>query len=240
MSLEGQDAINLGTEKEPQIYTYGDIKKSMVDAEVDDPLFQYIMSVDSEQNRIKEELKEKDNAFMKNDGESYLQTMQDDAWTRDLYKKQPKGFIPIDPYADKGVTTPKVVDTEPVNKIDYSDRANVQPIKGGTWVKQDDGKRILVKNEWKDEYENPTITDTKTLKQEIFDKSNRPDFKTGFSGKLDGFLTMFNPNMKSKLKAMTFKFWNLMDKGTEEALEEANKLGQRISSEIDNKIKFPN
>ena len=127
------------------------------------------------------------------------------------------------------------MDKGPAHKIDYSDRGDVQPVKGGVWVKQDDGKRILVKNEWKDEYENPTIVDAKNLKQEIFDKSNRPDFKTGFSGKLDGFLSMFNPDMKSKLKTMTFKFWGLMDAGK---TDEANKLGQRISSEIDNKIKF--
>ena len=235
MKIEGQDAINLGTAKDPEMRTYGDIKTSLINKKQDDPLYQYLMSIESEQNKIKEELKAKDDAFMKNDGESYLQTMQDDAWTRDLYKKQPKGFIPIDPYAKKDITTTEVVDKGPAYKIDYSDRANVQPTKGGVWVKQDDGKRLFVKDEWKDEYESPTIIDTKTLKQEIFDKSNRPDYKTGFSGKLDGFLSMFNSDMKYKLKAMTFSFWKMMDEGR---TDEANKMGQRISSLIDNKIKF--
>ena len=93
MSLEGQPAINIGTAKKEDIRTYGEIRNALRDKGVNDELYQYLMSVDSETERIKEELKEKDNAFMKNDGESYLQTMQDDEWTKNLYKQQPKGFV---------------------------------------------------------------------------------------------------------------------------------------------------
>ncbi len=191
MKIEGQDAINLGTAKDPEMRTYGDIKTSLINKKQDDPLYQYLMSIESEQNKIKEELKTKDDAFMKNDGESYLQTMQDDAWTRDLYKKQPKGFVPIAPVG--GVITPTEVVPKVkkrsaeiqkdnltastvgqktqgnVIEIDYSDKANVQPVKGGVYI-----NKKYIKNEHLKEYQNPTIANSNTLKQSIFDKSNKP------------------------------------------------------------------
>ena len=53
---------------------------------------------------------------MKNDGVSYLQTMQDDEWTKNLYKQQPKGFVPEAPFEQKKDGGPKIDISESVNK----------------------------------------------------------------------------------------------------------------------------
>ena len=87
MNIEGEQVLNFGTEKDPDMKTYGDIRDALIDKQVSDPFYQYLTSLTSQQNQVKEELKEKDNAFMKNDGQSYLQTMQDDEWTRALLIK---------------------------------------------------------------------------------------------------------------------------------------------------------
>ena len=124
-------------------------------------------------------------------------------------------------------------------EIDYSDRANVQPIKSGVWLKQDSGKRIFVKSKHLKEYQNPTIRNTEDVKKAIFDKSNKPDYKKGFpeESELDAFLEIYNPGQKNKLKTMVFRFWSLMDKGE---TVKANDLGQKISKLIDSKLVLPN
>ena len=123
-------------------------------------------------------------------------------------------------------------------EIDYSDKANVQTIKGGVYLKIDDKKKF-VKNSQIPEYQNPTIRNEQDFFNELMDKKNRPDYKKGFpeGSPIEVFLSLYNPKIKKKLENKIYAMWlNLGQRKN----ERANEIGQQIQQIIKNsKVNYP-
>ena len=123
-------------------------------------------------------------------------------------------------------------------EIDYSDKANVQTIKGGVYLKINDKKKFI-KSSQIAEYQNPTIRDEQDFFNELMDKKNRPDYKKGFpeGSPIEVFLSLYNPKIKKKLENKIYGMWlNLGQRKN----ERANEIGQQIQQIIKNsKVNYP-
>jgi hypothetical protein len=212
-----------------------------------------------------EQLKNIDTIYSKRVGSSYLQginqtpSIKDDINTifgiekpKDKIKKQPqiKKQPEVDTVKDDKVipenqiTENKLAATQDKKtkgnfiEIDYSDKANVQTIKGGVYLKIDDKKKF-VKNSQIPEYQNPTIRNEQDFFNELMDKKNRPDYKKGFpeGSSVEVFLSLYNPKIKKKLENKIYAMWlNLGQRKN----ERANEIGQQIQQIIKNsKVNYP-
>tara|TARA_R100001594_G_C4053723_1_gene265480 strand:- start:6962 stop:8737 length:1776 start_codon:yes stop_codon:yes gene_type:complete len=96
---------------EDESYTYGDIRAVMSGEETASPeLAGYLSSLETNLNQVKETLKNKDSAYMKNDGGSFLAGMEKSPWTEGLHDLQ-TGFVPKT-YGEKKITTTAPVITK--------------------------------------------------------------------------------------------------------------------------------
>jgi len=123
-------------------------------------------------------------------------------------------------------------------EIDYSDKANVQTIKGGVYLNINNKKKF-VKNSQISEYQNPTIKNEQDFFNELMDKKNQPDFKKGFpeGSSIEVFLSLYNPKIKNKLKSKVYAMWSSL---AQRKNERANEIGQQIQQIIKNsKINYP-
>ena len=212
-----------------------------------------------------EQLKNIDTIYSKRVGSSYLQginqtpSIKDDINTifgiekpKDKIKKQPqiKKQPEVDTVKDDKVTPVNQItenklaatqDKETKGnfiEIDYSDKANVQTIKGGVYLKINDKKKF-VKNSQIPEYQNPTIKNEQDFFNELMDKKNRPDYKKGFpeGSSIEVFLSLYNPKLKKKLESKIYGMWLLLGQRKN---ERANEVGQQIQQIIKNsKVNYP-
>jgi hypothetical protein len=212
-----------------------------------------------------EQLKNIDTIYSKRVGSSYLQginqtpSIKDDINTifgiekpKDKIKKQPqiKKQPEVDTVKDDKVipenqiTENKLAATQDKKtkgnfiEIDYSDKANVQTIKGGVYLKINDKKKF-VKNSQIPEYQNPTIKNEQDFFNELMDKKNRPDYKKGFpeGSSIEVFLSLYNPKLKKKLESKIYGMWLLLGQRKN---ERANEVGQQIQQIIKNsKVNYP-
>tara|TARA_Y100000592_G_scaffold36905_2_gene58491 strand:- start:1621 stop:3255 length:1635 start_codon:yes stop_codon:yes gene_type:complete len=123
-------------------------------------------------------------------------------------------------------------------EIDYSDKANVQTVKGGVYLNINNTKKF-VKNSQLSEYQNPTIKNEQDFFNELMDKKNQPDFKKGFpeGSSIEVFLSLYNPKIKKKLKTKVYAMWSSLAQGKN---ERANEIGQQIQQIIKNsKVNYP-
>ena len=101
-----------GTKNEPVPITYGEIKEAIQSQGKSNPeLYQYLTNIENNMSSIKSELKGKNEAFMKNDGGSFVEGMDDSPWAADIYGPEKRGFTP----------PPPPDDTDPGLKIDISE-----------------------------------------------------------------------------------------------------------------------
>ena len=89
-------------------YTYEDIKNATSGEKTASPMLAgYLSSLETNLNEVKETLKNKDLAYMKNDGGSFLAGMEKSPWTEGLHDIQ-KGFVPK-VYGPKTITPSTVI-----------------------------------------------------------------------------------------------------------------------------------
>ena len=237
------------------------------DKNADTNLISYINSVGVLNDKTKEQLKIKDKSMLANDGNSYLAS-QDEEVIKSLFDerdfipgymhpvefyeiKEPKPDIPpvtetkteeeLEVLEQENIESQsKEVKTEGnLIEIDYSDKSKVQSVSSGVWITKNDGKKLFVKNEQLEQYQNPTIVDENSFIQSLMSKENRPAYKTGFKigSDVETFLSIYNPKLKSKIKPLVYHMWALLDRGE---TEEANTIGQRILKLIEKtEINYP-
>ena len=82
------------TSGENRVITNNDIINTLNDKGTEDPdLYQYLSSLEETQTGILQKLKNKDQSFIKNDGGSYISSMEDQPWTASI-RDIPQGIVP--------------------------------------------------------------------------------------------------------------------------------------------------